>query len=162
LGDPKKQRKKYQNPRFAWSKTALDVELKLLGEYGLRNKQELRRHRFMLSKYRTLSRKLLAETSDDRGIMENQILSRLSTLKIIPDNSSLDDILDLTIENILERRLQTLVYRRGLSKSPQQARQLITHGHILVRGQRITSPSYLVKSDEEQQISCSISISPSA
>jgi small subunit ribosomal protein S4 len=162
LGDPKKQRKKYQNPRFAWSKTALDAELKLLGEYGLRNKQELRRHRFMLSKYRTLSRKLLAETSDDRGIMENQILSRLSTLKIIPDNSSLDDILDLTIENILERRLQTLVYRRGLSKSPQQARQLITHGHILVRGQRITSPSYLVKSDEEQQISCSISISPSA
>lgn len=161
MGDPKKQRKKYQNPRFAWSKTALDAELKLLGEYGLRNKQELRRHRFMLSKYRTLSRKLLAETSDDRGIMETQILSRLTTLKIIPDNSSLDDILDLTIENILERRLQTLVYRRGLSKSPQQARQFITHGHILVRGQRVTSPSYLVKSDEEPQISCSISISPS-
>ena len=161
MGDPKKQRKKYQNPRFAWSKAALDAELRLLGEYGLRNKRELRRHRFMLSKYRTLSRKLLAETPDDRGIIEKQILNRLSILKIIPENSNLDDILDLTVENILERRLQTLVYRRGLSKSPQQARQLITHGHILVKGQRITSPSYLVKSEEEPQISCRISISPS-
>ncbi|UCH37765.1 MAG: 30S ribosomal protein S4 [Candidatus Bathyarchaeota archaeon] len=161
MGDPKKQRKKYQNPRFAWSKAALDAELRLLGEYGLRNKTELRRHRFMLSKYRTLSRKLLAETPDDRGIMEKQILSRLSTLKLIPENSNLDDVLDLTLENILERRLQTLVYRRGLSKSPQQARQLITHGHILVKGQRITAPSYLVKSEEESQISCRISILPS-
>jgi small subunit ribosomal protein S4 len=161
LGDPKKQRKKYQNPKFPWSKAALDAELKLLGEYGLRNKVELRRHRFMLSKYRTLSRKLLTETSEKRVDVEKQILSKLSNLKIVPENSGLDDILDLSIENILERRLQTLVYRRGFSKSTQQARQLITHGHILVKGQRITSPSYLVKAEEEQKIICSIPILPS-
>ena len=161
MGDPKKQRKKYQNPKFPWSKTTLDAELRLLGEYGLRNKRELRRHRFMLSKYRTLSRKLLTGTSEERVVMEKQILNKLTNLKIVPENSGLDNILDLSIENILERRLQTLVYRRGLSKSPQQARQLITHGHILVKGQRVTSPSYLVKAEEEQKIMCSIPISPS-
>ncbi|MHC4293821.1 MAG: 30S ribosomal protein S4, partial [Planctomycetota bacterium] len=108
-----------------------------------------------------LSRKLLAETSDERVVVEKQILGRLTHLKIVPENSNLNAILDLTVENILERRLQTLVYRRGFSKSPQQARQLITHGHILIQGQRVTSPSYLVKTEEEQKITCSIPISPS-
>lgn len=160
MGDPKRQRKKYQTPRFAWSKSDLDAELKLLGEYGLRNKKELRRHHSMLTKYRTLARKLLAERSEERLSSEKQILDKLVSLKIIPENSNLDNFLDLSIENILERRLQTLVFRKGLSQTPQQARQLITHGHIAIHGKKVTSPSYLVDADEEQDIRCTISVSP--
>lgn len=156
MGDPKRQRKKYQNPRFAWSKSALDAELKLLGEYGLRNKRELRRHHSMLSKYRTLARKLLARTMEERMVMERPILYKLESLKIIPTNSNLDNLLDLSIEHVLERRLQTIVFKKGLSKSPQQARQLVTHGHIVVQGKRITSPSYMVNADEEQNVVCTL------
>jgi len=158
MGDPKRQRRKYRNPRFAWSKSNLDAELRLLGEYGLRNKRELRRHHSMLSKYRTLAREMLARPPEERVMLEKQILDKIISLKIIPENSNLDNILDLPIENVLERRLQTLVFRKGLSKTPQQARQLITHGHITVRGRRVTSPSYMVTSDEEQDMRCTISI----
>lgn len=160
MGDPKKQRRKHRNPRFAWSKDDLDAELRLLGEYGLRNKRELRRHRLLLSKYRTMARTLLAETSEERATIENQILRKLAQLKIVPPNADLDDILDLSVEQILERRLQTIVYRRGLSKTPQQARQLIVHGHIAVRDHRVTSPSYLVSKEEEQNIQCIIAVQP--
>lgn len=152
MGDPKRQRKKYQNPRFSWSKPTLDAELKLLGEYGLRNKHELRRHHMMLSKYRALARKLLASTQTDRMEMEKQILDKLMLLKIIPESSNLDNILDLTIGSILERRLQTLIVRKELSRTPQQARQLIMHGHIIVQGKKVTSPSYLINAREEQDI----------
>ena len=158
MGDPKRQRKRYESPRFAWSKTAMDSELRLLGEYGLRNKKELRVHHFMLVKYRTLARKLLAQSTEERAEMEKQILEKLAVLKIVPENSVLDNILDLPIESILRRRLQSLVFARGLSKTPQQARQLIAHGHIAIGGKRVTSPSYIVKSDEEQDIKCLIPV----
>ena len=154
MGDPKRQRKKFKTPRFKWSKSNLDLELRLLGEYGLRNKRELYRHRSMLSKYRTLARELLAKSHEERVKLERPVLSRLISLKIIPENSTLDSILNLSIENILERRLQTLVLRHDLSKTAQQARQLIVHGHITIHNQKVTSPSYMVKMDEEQNIKC--------
>jgi len=64
----------------------------------------------------------------------------------------LDDVLDLALGDILERRLQTLVFQRGLSQSIQQARQLITHGHIAIDGRKVSTPSYLVLKNEEEKI----------
>ena len=64
----------------------------------------------------------------------------------------LDDVLDLTIESILERRLQTLVFRKGLAKTIHQSRQLITHGHIAINGKKFFSPSYIVPKNEEDKI----------
>ena len=157
MGGIKRQKKKYQTPKFAWSKSNLDAELRLLGAYGLRNKRELYHHRSMLTKYRIFARKLLARTSEDRLASEKQILNKLTSLKIIPEDSNLDNFLDLTIDKILERRLQTLVFKKGLSQTLQQARQLITHGHIAIRGKKVTSPSYMVSSNEEQEIRCTIS-----
>lgn len=152
MGDPKRQRKKYETPKYPYSRSQLDTELKLLGEYGLRNKRELWRHYSMLTKYRKLARELLAKAPDERARIEKLLLKKLSSLKIIPKNATLDHILDLSIEDILERRFQTLVFKLGLSKKPQQARQLIVHGHMSIKGRKITSPSYIVASDEEQHI----------
>ena len=83
----------------------------------LRNKKEIYRHRSMLSKYRALARSLLGKTEDQRKNMDNQILKKLYSIGVIRENSTLDDILDLTIEDILERRLQTIVFRQGIAKS---------------------------------------------
>lgn len=85
--------------------------------------------------------------------MEKQLLDRLHRLGILHETAALDDVLDMSIEDILERRLQTLVFRRGLAKSVYQARQLITHGHVSIGGKRVSSPSYLVLRNEEPKIS---------
>ncbi|UCC58806.1 MAG: 30S ribosomal protein S4 [Candidatus Bathyarchaeum sp.] len=152
MGDPKKQRKKFDTPRFPWQMDALETELKLLGEYGLRNKREIWRHKTLLSKYRGIGRSLLGRSVEERRRQEKQLLDRLHRLGILPDEAALDDVLDMTLENILERRLQTLVFNKGLAKSIQQARQLITHGHIAIEGRRVSTPSYLVLKDEEAKI----------
>ena len=46
---------------------------------------------------------------------------------------------------ILESRLDNVVYRLGFSKTRQQARQMVNHGHILVNGKKVDIPSFLVK-----------------
>lgn len=152
MGDPKKQRKKFDTPRFPWQTDALESELKTLGQYGLRNKREIWRHKTLLSKYRGIGRSLLGMAIDERKTQEKQLLNRLNRLGILPEESALDDVLDLTLEDILERRLQTLVFHMGLAQSMQQSRQLIAHGHIAINGKRVSTPSYLVFKEDETKI----------
>lgn len=152
MGDPKKQRKKYVTPRFPWRTDILKEELRLLGSYGLRNKHELWRHETMLSKFRGIARSLIGKSPEERRKMEEELLTRLKKLGILQETAVLDDVLDLTIEDILERRLQTIVFRKGLAKTIYQARQLITHGHITIEERRVTVPSYLVPREMEDKI----------
>ena len=105
MGDPKKQRKKFETPRFRWRKDILQEELKLLGQFGLRNKHELWRLKTMLSKTRGIARSLIGKASEERGKMENELLVRLKKMGILDETAVLDNVLDLSIENILERRL---------------------------------------------------------
>jgi small subunit ribosomal protein S4 len=152
MGDPKKQRKKFETPRFRWRKDILQEELKLIGQYGLRNKHELWRHKTMLSKTRGIARSLIGKTPEERVKMENELLARLKKLGILDETAVLDNVLDLSIEDMLERRLQTIVFRKGLSRTIFQSRQLITHGHITIGNRRVTVPSYTVSKEEEENV----------
>lgn len=152
MGDPKKQRKKYEMPRFPWRTDVLQAELRLIGEYGLRNKRELWRHKTMLSRFRGIARSLLGMPLEERSKLGKQLLSRLHRIGILPEMAELDDVLDLNVEGVLERRLQTVIFRRGLANSIYQARQFITHGHIAIGERRVFSPSYLVLKDDEERI----------
>jgi small subunit ribosomal protein S4 len=152
LGDPKKQRRSYETPRHPWRKDQLEVELHLMGEYGLRNKRELWRYKTMLSEVRGIARSLLGATEAERARLEREYLSKLSRIGVLSESASIDDILDLEIRDLLERRLQTLVFRKGLAKTLYQARQLVSHGHIAVAGRVVSVPGYVVKRDEEPRL----------
>ena len=154
MGDPKKPRKRFTPPRNPWRSDQLSQELFLLGTYGLRNKRELWRAQTKLSNFRKLARQLLAAPSEVRSREEPKLLTHLGRIGLIESaQSTVDDVLSLTIENLLERRLQTLVWKRGLAKSPYQARQLIAHGHIALNQRKLTVPSYLVYKNEEGSLS---------
>jgi small subunit ribosomal protein S4 len=84
--------------------------------------------------------------------MENELLTRLKKLGVLQETAVLDDVLDLSLEDLLERRLQTLVYRKTLSKTVHQARQLVTHGHITLEGRTVTVPGYIVSREEEKAL----------
>ncbi|MCW4051825.1 MAG: 30S ribosomal protein S4 [Candidatus Bathyarchaeota archaeon] len=152
MGDPKKQRKKFETPRFPWRTDVLQAELRLLGQYGLRNKKELWHHKTVISKFRGIARTILGMPAEQGDQLKVQLLRRLNRLGILPDTAVLDEVLDLGIEDILERRLQSRVFQKRMAQSVHQARQLITHGHIAVGERKVTSPSYLVLRDEESQI----------
>jgi small subunit ribosomal protein S4 len=152
MGDPKRQRRKYDTPRFPWRQDILQEELKLLGTFGLRNKHELWRHETQLSKFRGIARSLIGKAPDERMKMENELLARLKKLGVLQETAVLDNVLDLSIEDILERRLQTLVFRKSLAKTVHQARQLVTHGHVVIENRRVTVPGYIVSREEEKTL----------
>lgn len=150
MGDPKKPRKKWEAPTHPWRRDVLQQELELLGKYGLRNKKELWIAKSILRRFRVRARKLLSLPEGERELLAKPLINRLYHLGLLasPD-SSLSDVLRLTVEDVLERRLQTLVYKRGLANSLFQARQLIVHGHVAIDGRRVRSPGYIVSREEE-------------
>ncbi len=153
MGDPKKPRKKYSAPKHPWRSDQLSQELYILGTYGLRNKRELWKAHTELSRIRKQARMLLAEPHEIRVKKEKELLLFLTKMGIVDSKSSLDDVLGLTIENLLERRLQTIVWKKGLASSPYQARQMITHGHVMIGDRIVTRPGNTVKRGEEVRLS---------
>jgi len=152
MGDPRKAKKSYTRPRSIWTSDQISSELYVVGSYGLRNKKELWKAQTEIARIRNQARALLAISTDVRHEKETKLLNYLSRLGIVEDSSTLDDILNLKIEDILERRLQTLVMKRSNLKSPYQARQIVVHGHVSIGDRKINLPGYLVKKDEETQI----------
>jgi len=149
LGDPKKARKQYSRPRSPWRADQLAQELYLLGTFGLRNKRELWKAETQLSSIRKQARTLLAATEAVRLREEKKLLDSLRRRGLIREGATLDDILSLTVEDVLSRRLQSMVFKKGMALSPLHARQLISHGHVAVGERRITVPGYEVGFEEE-------------
>lgn len=152
MGDIKKLRKKYSGPSHPWQKQRIEAEKKLLKEYGLKNKREIWKIESKLKSFANQAKKLIATRGLQAEKERRQLIEKLHRLGLVQKDAKLDDILSLTLKNLLERRLETLLYRKGFARTPKQARQFITHEHVTVAGKKITAPSYLVNKQEEPQI----------
>lgn len=152
MGDPRKSRKQFTKPKVPFEGPRILEELEYLGKYGLRNKTEFWKHRSQLGHYRKLIRELRTTSEEERKRVFADVSTKLNKLGLVGENPTFDDVLSLKVENFLDRRLQTVVYKKGLARSIQQSRQMITHGHIIVNGQKTTSPSRLVTTAEEATI----------
>ena len=152
MGDPKKPRKQYSRPRSPWRADQLAQELYLLGTFGLRNKRELWKAQTQLSSVRKQARTLLAATEAVRLREEKKLLDSLRRRGLIKVEATLDDILSLTVEDVLARRLQSMIFKKGMALSPLHSRQLVVHGHVAVGDRVITIPSYEVGAKEEAEI----------
>ncbi|KAJ5191909.1 40S ribosomal protein S9 [Penicillium cinerascens] len=147
--------KTYRTPRRAFGAARLDAELKLIGEYGLKNKREVWRVQYTLSKIRRAARVLLTlDEKDPKRLFEgNALIRRLVRLGVLDDSRrKLDYVLSLRTEDFLERRLQTVIFRLGLARSIHHARVLIKQRHIRVGKQNVNVPSYLVQLDSQKHI----------
>lgn len=151
-----KNTKFYETPNHPYQGERIAEESGLVGRYGLKNKEELWRTRSQLRSLRREARKLLAAEQGDTGAATEEaaeFLDRLRRDGVLSSGEGLDAVLGLDVTDLLERRLQTVAYRKGLGNTPQQARQFITHGHVTVEEHRVTSPSYTVHTGEEDLIS---------
>lgn len=125
-------------------------EKELCIKYGLKNKTELWKVKTELGRIRTQAKKLLVLSGEEADKERNELMGRLNKLGITVNQ--IDDVLGMDVSNLLERRLQTVVLRKGLANTPKQARQFIIHNHIWVGKHRVTVPSYMVLSSEEDNI----------
>jgi small subunit ribosomal protein S4 len=156
MGDPKKTRKTYYTPHHPWKRIRIDEERIIKEEYGMKNKREIFKMSSLLKDFKNQAKKLIALRTAQADKEKEQMFARLKRLGILAaDVNSLDPVLDLTLRDILERRLQTQVYKKNLARTINQARQFIVHGHIKVGDRKVTAPSYLVAAQEEMTLSFS-------
>lgn len=153
MGDPRKQRSKFSTPNHPWERARIDEERELKREYGFKNKREIWKMSSIAKNFSSQAKKLAAIKTVQGEKEKIQLMNKLILLGLLPENASLDNVLDLSVKDIAGRRLQSIVFRKGLANSMKQARQFISHEHISVGGKKITSPSYLVSKEEENLIS---------
>lgn len=150
MGAPRRNRKKFQRPSDMWNKERIDEEHKIRDDYGLKNLNELWRATSEIRRIRRNVRAVLSgRTSEATG---KELVARMSRYGIVKEGAILDDLLEITPQNVLDRRLQSVVLRKGLAKTSKQARQLVAHGFIAVNGKRAKSPGHLVSRSEENAI----------
>lgn len=152
MGDPKKLRKSYSTPVHPWNAENIKSEKELIKEYGLGNKKELWKMNSILKRYKDTAKKLIAIRTKQGEKERKQMMEKLQQQGLINAGAELDDVLSLEVKDILERRLQSLVFRKGLARSMKQARQFIVHRHVMIGDKKITFPSMVVSREEEGQI----------
>lgn len=142
-------KKKYKRPKIIWNKARIARDKKLKEDFGLVRAREIWKAETMLRKYRRMARRLAA-TKDKK--MERELVDKMERLGFLEKGAGLDDVLGMAVETILERRLQTIVFKRGSAHTPKEARQMIVHGHVKIGDRRTSYPSYLVPKIEEDKI----------
>ena len=152
MGDTKNFRRVWKKPKRPLNFDLKMDELKILGTFGLKTKRELWKARTELSRVRNQARSLLALRQDVREQKEPILMNSLSKVGYVQSDATLDDVLNLEINDLLARRLQTIVQKKFYFKTPYQARQAVSHGHVLIGDQIVNIPSYLVNVDEEDKV----------
>lgn len=152
MGDPIRLKKKYESPLRPWDIKRKEEERKISNDYGLKRKEEIRRTESILRRFRRLARELISSENEKK---KKEFFDRLQRLGLLDKKAELDDILDLDLNHILERRLQTIVYRKKLAKTMKQARQMVVHGRIKIGDKIVTRPSFIVPKKFEKNIKVS-------
>lgn len=151
MGLPAKIRKKYISHKQRWDKNTILTEAELVRDYALKNKKEIRRIELLVKKYKTIAKQLNREGSQTP--MAQAFLNKMKNQGILSETSNnLDDVLDISVKDFLERRLSNIVYKLKLAKTPKQARQFVVHKHVSIDGKVINSPAYLVSVQEVEKI----------
>jgi len=128
----------------------------IVRQFGLKNKTEVWKAQTVLRNFRKQSRELQARLrgGDAQAKVEaDALLNKCARIGVLPvTGGTLNDILILSEEDILSRRLQTVVFEKGLATTIRQARQMVSHGHINVNGHKVTVPGYIVTREEEASV----------
>ncbi len=150
MGDIKRKRKLYKRPKKPFDKPRIEEENTIKDKFGLKNKKEIWKAEAEISKIRRRAKNLISKSEEEK----QKFFIKLN--KIGLNVKDISDVLALTKEDYLSRRLETFVFKKGLANSPRQARQLIAHKHVLVNGKVVNSPSFIVTKELEDKLQLKI------
>jgi small subunit ribosomal protein S4 len=153
MGDPRKNRKKFQTPMHPWQSARIESEKEIVKKYGIKRKNEIWKMDSQLKSFLKRAKTVIALRTEQSEIEKKQLLDRLSKLGLLKEGDArVENVLNLTLKDVMERRLQTVLVKKQIAQSMLQSRQFITHGIVAVGTRKVTSPSYLVAVSEEPNI----------
>ncbi len=141
-----RKKNKFSWPRKLYDKTRISDENKLVEEYGLKNKREIWKAEAKIKYFRDRAKFLITAPTEE----QEQFFSKLRSIGL--NVKTIADVLALNKEDLLKRRLATVVWKKGLANTARQARQFIVHKQVFVDGKAVDVPSYIVSVDTESNI----------
>ncbi|MBN29011.1 MAG: 30S ribosomal protein S4 [Euryarchaeota archaeon] len=158
MGEPKFSRPRTQTPTHPWKQARIDEEHDLKERFGLKKvggMREIWREKSSLRRHRNQAMKLIGRVDSSEGHYakeKEQMLDSLTRKGLLQTGADIGAVLEINVEHMLSRRLQSVVYYKGLAPSMRAARNLIVHGHICIGEQRMTVPGYHVLKEEEDSL----------
>lgn len=158
MGEPKFSRPRTQTPTHPWKQARIEEEHDLKERYGLKKvggMREIWREKSALRRHRNQAMKLIGRVDSSEGHYfkeKEQLIDSLTRKGLLQTGAEIGDVLEINVEHMLSRRLQSVVYYKGLAPSMRSARNLIVHGHICIGDQRMTVPGYHVLKEEEDSL----------
>ena len=143
----KRKHKLYSKPKRLHDKITIQEEAKIVERFGLKNKREIWKAQAKTNSIREKAKNLITAPEEEK----EALFKRLR--KIGFNVNSIADVLSLTKEDYMKRRLQTVVAEKRLAPTVKSARQLIAHKKVVVNGGIVNSPSYVVPVEFENKIS---------
>ena len=141
-----RKKKKFNKPRKPFEGTRIKNEDLLVLQFGLKNKKEIWKTQAKVDYFRSRAKTLVRSSLEEQEVLFNKL--RAIGLKV----NSIADVLGLKVEDLLNRRLPTVLVKKGLATKPKQARQFVIHKKVLINNQVVDSPSYLVPIEYESSI----------
>ncbi len=142
-----RKKKRYSRPKKAFEKARIEEENLILKKYAMKNKKEIWKAIAKVDYFRRRAKALAKLSNEEQEVL----FSKLRALGL--KTNSIADVLALKLEDILERRLPTIVFKKGLAKTTKEARQMVSHKKVMIHSRIIDVPSYLVSLEEENSIS---------
>jgi len=142
----KRKHKQYSRPKRPFDKPRIEEEGEIKKEFGLKNKKEIWKAEAKVKVIRRKAKNLIKAPKEEQQIL----FDRLNKIGI--KVNSIADVLGLEKKDYLNRRLQTIVYKKKLAPTIKTSRQLITHKKILVDERAVSIPSYIVPVELENKI----------
>lgn len=142
----KRKHKIYSRPKTPFEKFRIEDEGAIVEEFGLKSKREIWKADAKIKKIRQKAKSLIPAKAEE----QKKFFERLNKrgLKV----NSMPEVLSLDKKDFLNRRLQTILFRKKLANTIKEARQLITHKKVLVDGNIVDKPSYIVPTEFENKI----------
>jgi small subunit ribosomal protein S4 len=106
----------------------------------------------ILRNFKNQAKDLIKRSDEDAKNQQKLLMAKLLKMGLIEQEIEVEKILDIPMDDLFNRRLQSVVFKQGLAHSMKQARQFIVHGHITVNNKVLDVPSYIVKKGEEELI----------
>lgn len=141
-----KKHKTYLKPKRPFDKARIDSELKIKRDFGLKNKREIWKAEAKVKAMREKAKSLIKESEEEQQKLFDQLK------KIGLEVNAIGDVLALEAKDYLERRLQTIVAKKGLAPTIRSARQMISHRRVYVDGRVVDKPSFIVPVELEDKI----------
>lgn len=141
-----RKRRAFARPRKAYELSRIKEENKIVEKYGLKNKREIWKTLAKINYFRGRAKDLSKKSLEEQELF----LGKLRAIGL--NTNTLADVLALKVENLLDRRLSNVVFKKGIASTSKEARQMITHKRIIVDEQIVKSPGYIVYVNEENLI----------